>query len=494
MFSSGKLARLSPDALAVVVFSTVFGGFFITVCGFYLQAVGHQEAAVRRHVQDQALLAAARVDVASHERLTQSEQEGSAEYHRALAPLLQLHRGHPHIQYLWTVRVAPNDQQTFVLETSVDPIIKQVQESLGRSQDIIPFLTPNSAETVFGASSIPRLRAGEAVVFPVPYVDDHGTYIEARAPLNDASGRFVGYLGLDYGLDSFKAQVNEVRFAGFGAMLLALVLALVLARFAHQTRAASGTLRREIAVQRDQAERASAAKSDLLRIAAHDLKNPLAAIVGLSGLMLKLLKQRQGPEKPKPQDMETLESIQASAQHMADLVRGILSNEGLESGSLEFRPRETDLVPIVRAVMQFNTATAERKNIRMTADLPERLVINGNPGLLREACDNYLSNALKYTPIGGEVAVRLSRDQSGLACVAVQDSGPGLSAADQAGLFEKFRKLTPRPTGGESSTGLGLSIVKTIVERHGGRVGCDTAPGQGARFWLQLPFSPPRAN
>jgi signal transduction histidine kinase len=74
---------------------------------------------------------------------------------------------------------------------------------------------------------------------------------------------------------------------------------------------------------------------------------------------------------------------------------------------------------------------------------------------------------------------------------SVRDEGSGLSAGDQAMLFQKFKKLTPRPTAGESSTGLGLSIVKTVAERHGGSVGCESSPGQGARFWLRLPGRSP---
>jgi len=74
---------------------------------------------------------------------------------------------------------------------------------------------------------------------------------------------------------------------------------------------------------------------------------------------------------------------------------------------------------------------------------------------------------------------------------AVQDAGPGLSEADHEKLFQKFKKLTARPTGGETSTGLGLSIVKTIAERHNGRVGCDSELGRGSRFWLRVPVQAP---
>jgi signal transduction histidine kinase len=101
-----------------------------------------------------------------------------------------------------------------------------------------------------------------------------------------------------------------------------------------------------------------------------------------------------------------------------------------------------------------------------------------------------VSNALKYSPEGSAITVQLRAIEEGRAVeFAVQDAGPGLSEADQAQLYQKFKKLTPRPTGGESSTGLGLSIVKTIVELHGGSVGCDTSPGRGARFWLRLPVA-----
>jgi signal transduction histidine kinase len=342
-----------------------------------------------------------------------------------------------------------------------------------------------------GRQSLAVLRGGDTLVLPKIYSDGRGSYIEARAPLRDQAGRFVGYIGVDYALDSYELQLNQVRWAGGVTLLLALLVSVLLARGAAEMRRETIAQRvrieqaeAEMRAQRDVAAAASAAKSELLRIASHDLKNPLSAIAGMAGLMLKMKKAKTAAA-PDP-DLPALEAIEGSARHMADIVRGILTNEGLESGGLEFRPQATDLVQVVRDVLLFNTPSAQRKQITLTADLPERLEATADPKLLREACDNYLSNAVKYSPPGSAVGVSLRRQASGVE-FSVQDAGPGLNEADQAQLFQKFKKLSPRPTGGESSTGLGLSIVKTIAELHQGEVGCRSEPGAGACFWLRLP-------
>jgi signal transduction histidine kinase len=98
-----------------------------------------------------------------------------------------------------------------------------------------------------------------------------------------------------------------------------------------------------------------------------------------------------------------------------------------------------------------------------------------------------VSNAIKYTPIGGRMELSMSVDDRGIA-IRVKDEGPGLSQEDMSRLFGRFQRLSARPTGGESSTGLGLSIVKRIVELHGGTVDAQSAgPGQGATFVIRLP-------
>ncbi len=243
---------------------------------------------------------------------------------------------------------------------------------------------------------------------------------------------------------------------------------------------------REAQEQRDRAHRANEAKSELLRIASHDLKNPLSSIAGMSELMLNAKRRQPGAEAAE--EAETLDTIRGAARHMLEVVRGILTNEGLDTGAIAVKPAPCDLVPIVAAVVRFNAASAARKRQQLQVDLPAELRATADAQLLREAFDNYVSNAVKYSPLGARVIVRLAVEAGGWE-FSVQDTGPGLSVEDQAKLFQKFRRLTPRPTGQESSTGLGLSIVKSIVEWHGGEVGCDSALGRGSRFWVWCSFA-----
>lgn len=436
-----KLALLSPRALAWAVFGSIVGGALVTVGYLDVIAVGHKQAEMRRHVRDLAVAAAGMVDVTSHELLTERAQLDSAEYHQALAPLIRFHRRHPSIQYLWTVRVSPDGGQTFVLETSVDDEIRRRQTALGRTQDILAFLGPNTAETPAGAASLAALRGGTELVFPLPYSDAHGTYIEARAPLQDNAGRFIGYLGVDYALESYDQQVNEVRLAGGIALGLALALGMLLARAAYHMRKQSLAYLAAAEEQRDLAAKADAAKSELLRIASHDLKNPLAAIAGMSGLLEKMMRKRPDQAAVGP-DLEVITTIHGAARQMSEILRGILTNEGIEHGGLPFRPVPTDLGRLVNEVLEFNSTHARRKGVSLHRELAPGVTATVDATLLREAFDNYVSNAVKYSSPGKSVTVSLRRAAEG-AEFAVQDEGPGLSAADQGRLFQKFTKLTP---------------------------------------------------
>lgn len=244
---------------------------------------------------------------------------------------------------------------------------------------------------------------------------------------------------------------------------------------------------RELREALDLAEKVSKSKGEVLAVASHDLKNPLAAIAGLADVLSMM--KRGDIETDPAQELEMLQHINTTAMHMNEVVGGILQGEQLDQKGLEFSDFPVDLSELTLSVIRLGTRSATIKNITLHCNISAGIDVKGDPTRLREALDNYVSNAIKYSPLGGEVWITLAPDEDDtLATFSVRDQGAGLSAEDMTKLFGKFQKLTARPTGGESSTGLGLSIVKSIVELHGGQVGCDSELGKGSRFWFTLPI------
>lgn len=242
----------------------------------------------------------------------------------------------------------------------------------------------------------------------------------------------------------------------------------------------------ELRVKKDAAEAAYKAKGELLAIASHDLKNPLLAINGIAQLMLDI--KKSAPNIPA-QDIEFLQNICDASLHMSNIVKGILESEGLEQQGAMLDFKEVDLSALCTSLIRINEAAAMKKGILITYEIEPGVVVQGDKTRLQEAFDNYVSNAIKYSPGGKKVTVSLKKVQDlGHIEFGVKDEGPGLTEEDRSKLFGKFKRLSAKPTGGESSTGLGLSIVKAIIELHNGKVGCDSQPGQGAYFWARLPM------
>jgi signal transduction histidine kinase len=145
-------------------------------------------------------------------------------------------------------------------------------------------------------------------------------------------------------------------------------------------------------------------------------------------------------------------------------------------------------VALVREAVEANRPLAERKHQALRLVTAEQLVVACDHERMREAIDNLVSNAVKYSPLGGSVTVTVER-RDNEARVRVADSGPGLAPEDYPRLFGRFQRLSARPTGGENSTGLGLFIAKRIVELHGGRVEVRSPTvGHGAVFEIAVPM------
>ncbi|RKZ49634.1 MAG: hybrid sensor histidine kinase/response regulator [Candidatus Parabeggiatoa sp. nov. 3] len=223
-------------------------------------------------------------------------------------------------------------------------------------------------------------------------------------------------------------------------------------------------------------------KNEFLGIVAHDLKNPLAAIQGSA-----LLIQSDYDELPKKDVIEFANIISTSSQQLFELIKNLLDVNQIESGKMRLSLTELNMLPILQFLVKEYREKASVKGIRLICHCTEpKYEVYVDENSIRQVLDNVISNAVKYSPPGKHIIVSISQNENGVRC-EIQDEGPGLSEADQQKLFSKFTRLTAQPTGEEHSTGLGLFIVKKLVEAMKGRVWCESELGQGALFILELP-------
>jgi signal transduction histidine kinase len=212
-------------------------------------------------------------------------------------------------------------------------------------------------------------------------------------------------------------------------------------------------------------------------IAAHDLKNPLSAII----MCADLLQMGVSPDRIT----KMAGDIAAAGTRMRDLIKNLLDANAIEEGKFTSNIERCDLGALAMQCVENNRVTASRKQIEIRFATTE-VFARADKNATMQVLDNLLSNAVKYSPPGSTVEVETGSGATGT-WVSVKDAGPGISEADQKKLFQKFTRLTARPTAGESSNGLGLSIVKRLAEAMSGSVRCQSVLGAGATFALQLP-------
>jgi signal transduction histidine kinase len=237
--------------------------------------------------------------------------------------------------------------------------------------------------------------------------------------------------------------------------------------------------------QSERLRRANAFKGEVLGTVAHDLKNPLGVILGRTEMLTEFL-----AVEPFPRDsaQAQVDHIRQSARRLTAMVDDLIADARADAVDISVRSYGLDLGALVAETGEANRKLAAGKDQVLAIDVQPGLLVRGDVERLREAVDNLVSNAVKYTPIGGRISVSASR-VDGEALVRVADSGPGLSPEDQGRLFGRFQRLSAKPTGGESSTGLGLSIAKRIVDLHNGRIFVESAGAAGgAVFSIALPL------
>jgi signal transduction histidine kinase len=222
-------------------------------------------------------------------------------------------------------------------------------------------------------------------------------------------------------------------------------------------------------------------KNEFLGIAAHDLKNPLTVIVGSAELMTMT-------KEPGKVD-KLANTIMMAATRMRNLVTDLLDANAIEQGKFISKLEPCDARGLVEESVENNQPTAAKKGIAIKIAASAGLWARADRAAALQILDNLVSNALKYSPPNTTIQLQ-TLPEAGSILIAVRDEGPGISEDDQKRLFQKFTRLSARPTGGESSTGLGLSIVKRLAEAMSGTIECNSVIGFGATFTLRLPACP----
>jgi len=221
-------------------------------------------------------------------------------------------------------------------------------------------------------------------------------------------------------------------------------------------------------------------KNEFMGIAAHDLRSPLNAVQGYSEMVL------EDPALSR-ENAELVRRIHEAAARMGEMVQNLLDANRIERGEMQLHLAPTDLGTGLLAVVESQRprAKAKQQTIHLESEVAT-VTVPVDPNVMSQVLENLLSNAVKYSPAGRNIFVRLSKLPESVR-IEVRDEGPGLSSDDQKKLFGKFARLSAKPTGGEHSTGLGLSIVKKMVEAMNGKVWCESDLGKGATFIVDFP-------
>ncbi len=253
-------------------------------------------------------------------------------------------------------------------------------------------------------------------------------------------------------------------------------------RVAQRTRALMQANRR-LSSQWLRLQRANGFKNEILGTVAHDLKNPLGVILGRTEMLTELI----GASSSKESITAQVEHIRDATKRLTSMVDHLISDAMADAFDITIRREPVDIAALVSEVAEANQPSAMNKQQAITVSAPPDRATMCDSDRMREAIDNLVSNAIKYSPIGGRIALLVTHDDKHTT-IRVTDEGAGLSPEDLGRLFGRFQRLSAKPTAGESSTGLGLSIVKRIIDMHGGKVTADSAgPGQGSTFAILLP-------
>lgn len=242
-------------------------------------------------------------------------------------------------------------------------------------------------------------------------------------------------------------------------------------------------MQHRLAVANEELQRLNRQKSVFLSVAAHDLRGPLSVIHGLTSLL-----QMEGPNRPLPQKTDYLKTIMMQSDRLNQMINDLLDLDRLEQGTLSITLRQMVLNKLVEEVVEAIAYGQKNRNTTIEVNLPDDpLVIQADAERLWRVIYNLVHNAIKYSDKNGHVIIEAEQINAQEVQISVQDNGIGMTSEEISNLFGLYYRTGDAQKRGIKGTGLGLFIVKSIVEAHGGRVEVTSLPQEGSTFTIYLP-------
>jgi two-component system sensor histidine kinase EvgS len=390
---------------------------------------------------------------------------------RDYAPTLDLQREHPDIHLVLTDTV--DQAMQIVARGKADAAVTNLANAsfIIKTRGLTNLRVSGTMPTGF------ELRYAVRTDWPeLAGILDKGIASLTPADLQSLNDRWVR---IDYA-NAVRWDVIFKTAAGI-ALIVAIAIALVIARsrrLAYEL-AQRTHLQNELEDSRDRLAQLNEEKAELLRMTAHDLRGPL------TGVLLNLDLAQQGGIKAD----DALARIRSHIEQMIALMNDLLDSATLDSGRRKLTFVAVDAAALMHEALAAAASAAERKTIRFdTTKINHAPPVLADVGAVRQIIENLVSNALKFSSRGGTIYLAVS-EWNNRVRLEVRDEGPGVQADEVERIFAKYVRGSAKPTAGEKSTGLGLSIVRQLVTAMNGRAWCESTPGKGACFIVLLPLA-----
>ncbi|MBU0613689.1 HAMP domain-containing histidine kinase [Patescibacteria group bacterium] len=456
--------------LVVMALMAIFSYFFSVNFSKYALETMQNEAV------ENAVAIASTIDFSGHENIKTEEDRNIFEFQRIYDELLFASQIQSNIEYVYTMRPNENGDWEFVIDaseeidTNKNGIIDDDERvaKIGEVYDISD--CPAIADALHGPSVDSEITT-----------DDWGSWISGYAPIYNSYGEIVGIVGTDISADELITAKKLIMSSILLTLISSFVVILILGAigFVFFLRE-SNKIEEQLKIKNSELERLVAERTKSLEqftaVVVHDLKSPLTSLK----YIIEIQKDANRLTKSLKQTLDEMESITNGS---ITLVNSILesSKEHLKDSNLKLE--NTSINDIIKQEVKNQLPEAKLKNIQINTDLKDTPNALLDKAQIQRVIQNLLSNAIKYTD-SGSITIKSSTTKiKKMIKVEIIDTGVGISKKDTSKLFKPFERIE----NGKPGTGLGLVSVKSIIEKHAGKIGVQSAPGKGSNFWFEIP-------